>query len=321
MAPQLRIDNLSIEYPAARGKPPVLGVNNVSLEIQDGESVGLVGESGCGKTTLGNAIVGLVAPTKGKILLGDQVIASEGGVFADDTRKRIQMVFQDPFASLNPRITVGSAILEVLKVHNPGKPAGEMEARMQELMKMVGLRGDMVGRYPHEFSGGQRQRIGIARALAVGPSLIIADEPVSALDVSIQAHILNLLKKLQKQMHLTYLFVAHDLAVVRYMCDRIFVMYLGSIVESASSDDLFNNPSHPYTEVLLSAIPDVEKGLKSRKSGSQRIVPKGDVPSGSERIKGCPFHPRCHKAQEKCSIESPPEKKVSDGHISRCHFS
>ncbi|OVE74386.1 oligopeptide ABC transporter ATP-binding protein OppF, partial [bacterium B17] len=240
--------------------------------------------------------------------------------FSEDTRTKLQMFFQDPFASLIPRLTVGNALMEVLKVHNPGKSSENLGERMQELMKMVGLRGEMAGRYPHEFSGGQRQRIGVARALAVEPSLIIADEPVSALDVSIQAHILNLLKDLQNKMQLTYLFIAHDLAVVRYMCDRILVMYLGRIVESSPAEDLFSNPSHPYTEVLMSAIPDVEKGLQSRKSGSQRIVPKGDVPSGSERIRGCPFHPRCHKSQEKCVIEAPLEKKVSPGHMSRCHF-
>jgi oligopeptide transport system ATP-binding protein len=232
----------------------------------------------------------------------------------------VQMVFQDPFGSLNPRMSVGSSISEVLKVHRIVSGRKEFDARVRELLKAVGLEPEYSARYPHEFSGGQRQRIGIARALALRPVLLLADEPVSALDVSVQVQILNLLKDLQKEMGLSYLFIAHDLAVVKQMCDRVLVMYLGKIVESAVARDLFARSSHPYTEALLSAVPDVDKGLKSRTKGSTRIVLKGDVPSATERISGCPFHPRCHRAQPVCSKEVPTAMSCGKGHFSVCHF-
>jgi oligopeptide/dipeptide ABC transporter ATP-binding protein len=295
-------------------------VDGVSLTVDRGESVGLVGESGCGKTTLGNAVIGLVPATAGRIRFDEQDVGSFHGSALRRFRQRAQMVFQDPFGSLNPRMTVGGSIREVLRVHGLAETREDAARRAVELLQSVGLDPEYADRYPHEFSGGQRQRIGIARALALGPSLVIADEPVSALDVSVQVQILNLMKDLQERMKLAYLFIAHDLAVVRYMCSRVEVMYLGRIVESAPSAGLFDRPAHPYTEALLSAVPDVDKGLRSRTTGSRRIVLKGDVPSATEIIPGCPFHPRCHRATDLCSRGEPPRQEVGPRHTSVCHF-
>ncbi len=295
-------------------------VDGVSLTLEKGEILGLVGESGCGKSTIGNAIVRMVPVTEGGVHFNGQDVTALRGKSLKLFRQRTQMIFQDPFGSLNPRITIGNGIAEVLKVHKLVKTADECSSRVTELLRSVGLDAGYAARYPHEFSGGQRQRIGIARALALNPVLIIADEPVSALDVSVQVQILNLMKDLQKDRDLSYLFIAHDLAVVRYMCDRILVMYLGRIVELSPAMDLFAKPSHPYTEALLSAVPDVDKGLKSRTQGSSRIVLEGDVPSATERIPGCPFHPRCHRAKDICSKEVPAVKICGQDHFSVCHF-
>ena len=316
----LSIDGLKVTYGGESGKNPLRAVDGVSLDVGKGESVGLVGESGCGKSSLANAFMGLVPATGGTIAFQGNDVTAISGRSLKDFRTKVQMIFQDPLGSLNPRISVGGCLAEVCRLHNPGMGRAAVKDRVIELLDMVGLESVYANRYPHEFSGGQRQRIGIARALAVNPSLIIADEPVSALDVSVQVQILNLMKSLQKKMDLSYLFIAHDLAVVRYMCARICVMYLGRIVEASPAKALFDSPAHPYTEALLSAVPDVEKGLRTRSSGSERIVLTGDVPSAAEHISGCPFHTRCHRVQDICKSEVPPRKEVDEGRFAVCHF-
>jgi len=256
----LRVENLKVYFGSAR--QPVRAVDGVSFDLHAGESLGLVGESGCGKTTTGRAVMRLVTPTEGRILFEGEDIAHRSTRALAAYRKQVQMIFQDPYGSLNARMTVGAAIEEVLTVHRLGK-RNERAQRARELFESVGLDPAYMDRYPHEFSGGQRQRIGIARALAVNPRVVIADEPVSALDVSVQVQILNLIRDLQTRLHLSFLFVAHDLAVVRYVCDRILVMYQGRIVEQGEPDQLFTDPQHPYTQKLLAAVPDVEKGLNA----------------------------------------------------------
>ena len=268
--PLLEVEDLRVRFKAAGRNRELRAVDGVSFSVGRGESLGLVGESGCGKTTVGNAIIGLVPISGGHIKFDGKDMAGVRGGAQKRFRQQAQMIFQDPFGALNPRMSVGSSIAEVLKVHHLVRGRNERDARVAELLKAVGLESEYAWRYPHEFSGGQRQRIGIARALALRPALIIADEPVSALDVSVQAQILNLMKELQDKMSLSYLFIAHDLAVVRYMCDRILVMYLGKIVESGSSAELFTRPAHPYTEALLSAVPDVDKGMRIAK---RRVAP------------------------------------------------
>ncbi|MFC1461656.1 ABC transporter ATP-binding protein [Verrucomicrobiota bacterium] len=316
--PLLEINNLHVTFNIGRGTT-LRAVNGVTLNVGRGESVGLVGESGCGKSTLSNAVMKLVPVKAGKIVFDGQNVSSLRGGQLFRFRRRAQMIFQDPHGSLNPRLSVGSALDEVLMVHHMGTRK-ERRSRIGELLSTVGLEPDYAGRYPHEFSGGQRQRIGIARALALDPSLIIADEPVSALDVSVQVQILNLMKDLQEQRALAYLFIAHDLAVVRYMCDRIHVMYLGRIMESAGAEEIFANPAHPYTEALMAAIPDVEKGLLARKQGQRRILLKGESPTGIAPIEGCPFHPRCRYAEDICRTSLPEAREVGPGHMSLCHF-
>lgn len=306
-APLLQVENLAVHYGSDR--QPVRAVDGVSFTIAPGESVGLVGESGCGKTTLGHAVMRLCTPHQGRILYQQQDVSTRYGRALKAYRKQVQMIFQDPYGALNARMTVGHALQEALQVHRIG-PRRERRDRAAALFQAVGLDPLYLDRYPHEFSGGQRQRIGIARALAVDPRLIIADEPVSALDVSVQVQILNLLKDLQKDRNLAYLFVAHDLAVVRYVCDRILVMYLGRIVESGSPGEILARPKHPYTQALLSAVPDVEKGL--RHGVGQRLPLRGDVPSPAARIRGCPFHPRCPLAQDRCRQEAP-QLRIADG--------
>ncbi len=315
--PLLKVEDLRVYFGKARA--PVRAVDGVSFGIQPGESIGLVGESGCGKTTLGRAIMRLLPVRSGRIDFGGRDIAPLRDRELRAYRKNGQMIFQDPYGSLNARMSVGGAIEEVLRLHRLGDRTSRRK-RAQELFQAVGLDPSYMDRYPHEFSGGQRQRIGIARALAVDPKLIIADEPVSALDVSVQVQILNLMKDLQREMNLAYLFVAHDLAVVRYVCDRILVMYLGKIVESGTPEEIFTQPTHPYTQALLSAVPDVDKGLKARHGGSDRIVLKGDVPSPTRKIPGCPFHPRCPMAQDRCRAEVPEWREIRPGQWSACHF-
>ncbi|TNJ39662.1 ATP-binding cassette domain-containing protein [Chlorobaculum thiosulfatiphilum] len=316
----LSVSGLKVHFPVRNsglsgGKQVAKAVNGVSFEVFRGETLGLVGESGCGKTTLGRSIVRLVQPSKGgKIVFCGRDITDLGNREFRPLRTEMQMIFQDPFGSLNPRLTVGQTLGEVLKVHGITKGASATARKIDQLLDTVGLNRDYANRYPHEFSGGQRQRVGIARALAVNPSFIICDEPVSALDVSIQSQIINLLKDLQRELGLTYLFIAHDLSVVEYISDRVAVMYLGKIVEIADAGTLYASPKHPYTQALLSAIPMPELGHKR-----ERIVLKGDLPGPLSIPDGCSFHPRCPFAKEECRkrepellpLEDDPSHKVS----------
>ncbi len=316
----LEVHDLRVAYDVrdAHGRAARLrAVDGVSLAVEPGESVGVVGESGCGKTTLGQAVLRLVPIASGRVVFDGEDVSALRGANLKRFRRRAQMVFQDPFGSLNPRLSVGGAIEEVLAVHRLA-PRRDRRSRARDLFRQVGLDPVYVDRYPHEFSGGQRQRIGIARALALDPALIIADEPVSALDVSVQVQILNLMKDLQSQRGLAYLFIAHDLAVVRYMCRRILVMYLGVVMESGGGDELFRRPAHPYTEALISAVPDVDRGLEG--GDSRRIILKGDVPSAMQVPSGCRFHPRCPRAEAICASQAPEPREVSPGHRSACHF-
>jgi oligopeptide transport system ATP-binding protein len=294
----------------------VKAVDDVSFTMQPGETLGLVGESGCGKTTLGRAIVKLVEPTSGSVLFEGEDIAHLNRETLRARRRKFQMIFQDPYGSLNPRLTVSQIIGEPIDIHQLAENAAAREKRIIELLKAVGLDAGHAQRYPHEFSGGQRQRIGIARALAVEPGLIVCDEPVSALDVSVQAQIINLLQDLQKQRGIAYLFVAHDLAVVEHISRRVMVMYLGKVVETADAKSIIGAPKHPYTQALISAVPVVDPESKRK-----RIVLPGDVPSPINPPKGCPFHPRCPIAEHpRCSTEVPALRELTPGHWASCHF-
>jgi oligopeptide/dipeptide ABC transporter ATP-binding protein len=315
----LSVRDLKKHFPIRKGLfaktvGQVKAVDGVSFDLAKGEVLGLVGESGCGKTTTGRVILRLIEATAGKVMFEGQDVLALGKRDLRAMRRRMQIVFQDPYSSLNPRLTVGSMIEEALAIHNLAKGAKAKE-RVAELLTLVGLSPQHARRYPHEFSGGQRQRIGVARALAVDPRLIIADEPVSALDVSIQAQILNLLGDLKKDLGLTYIFIAHDLAVVEHISDRVAVMYLGRIVELASSRALYKQPLHPYTKALLSAIPIAEPSRKR-----ERIVLTGDVPSPANPPSGCHFHPRCFMARERCKVDVPALREIEPGHWSACHF-
>jgi peptide/nickel transport system ATP-binding protein len=297
----------------------IKAVDGVSLEIQRGETLGLVGESGCGKSTVGRAILRLYDPTAGRIIFDGQDITTLGEAELRPLRRRMQMVFQDPYASLNPRHSVNRMISEPMRVHGM---AGRRDSnrRVRELLETVGLPADAASRYPHEFSGGQRQRIGVARALALNPDFIVADEPVSALDVSIQAQIINLLENLQREFELTYLFIAHDLAVVRHISDRIAVMYLGSIVEISPAEELYDNPLHPYTISLLSAVPIPDPEVEMQRQ-QQAILLPGDLPSPANPPPACRFHTRCPFIQPtRCETDVPALRKLSDGHLVACHW-
>ncbi|MBU4200695.1 MAG: ABC transporter ATP-binding protein [Verrucomicrobia bacterium] len=315
--PLLEVENLRVTF----GSPqqPVRAVDGISFSMQRGESVGLVGESGCGKSTTGRAILRLVPIQAGAIRMEGQDIGALKGRALKAFRRKAQMVFQDPFGSLNPKMTVGAALEEPLEIHFR-MPANERRARVAELLKSVELDPGAARRYPHEFSGGQRQRIGIARALALDPALVIADEPVSALDVSVQAQILNLLKIICCQRQCALLLIAHDLAVVRYMCARVLVMYRGRIMEAGPVGDFFLHPAHPYTEALLAAVPDVRKRLVGRLPADARAALKGDVPAVTGNTTGCPLQARCPRTVPRCRKEYPALREVKPGRKSACHF-
>jgi len=316
--PLLEVTDLKTWYPVKgawfQPKQFVRAVDGVSLFLEAGETIGLVGESGCGKSSLGRTIIRLEDAHAGKVLVNGQNLLEASGSELRNMRKKIQMIFQDPYASLNPRMTVFKMIDEVLNLHTPLKQQQRAD-RIAELLDMVGLKTEHMPRYPHQFSGGQRQRVGIARALAVEPQLIIADEPVSALDVSVQAQIINLLAEIQEKTGISYLFIAHDLAVVEHVSKRIMVMYLGKIVEDGEGEEVCKNPKHPYTRALLSAVPTLDSETRRH-----RIILPGDVPSPLNPPPGCPFHPRCPIVQEKCRKEMPQLVNLGSNHCSACHF-
>jgi oligopeptide transport system ATP-binding protein len=317
----LEIEDLKMHFPISEGiifqrkVGAVKAVDGLSFAIKKGETLGMVGESGCGKSTTGRAILQLYRPTAGKVKFKGNDLTQLKGEDLRKMRRNMQIIFQDPYASLNPRMTVGNIIGEPLEVHNLASGKAKQD-RVRELLSIVGLNPNYVNRYPHEFSGGQRQRIGIARALAVDPEFIVADEPVSALDVSIQAQVVNLMEDLQSKFGLTYLFIAHDLSVVKHISDRIAVMYLGKIAELADSNELYEMPSHPYTQALLSAIPIPDPVLEEKR---QRIILEGDVPSPINPPSGCHFRTRCPLAQEVCTTE-PAFREIKEGHFVACHF-
>ena len=319
----LDVQNLKQYFPIKRGlmqvsKGYVKAIDGVSFHIRDGETLGLVGESGCGKTTTGRCILRVIEPTAGKVVFrhaGEEIVMTElGRRQLKDLRKNMQMIFQDPYASLNPRMTIMEIIGEPLTIHGIAR-GRELEGRVSQVLLQVGLKTEHLRRYPHSFSGGQRQRIGIARALILNPKLVICDEPVSALDVSIQAQIINLLQDLQEEFSLTYLFIAHDMSVVKHICVRIAVMYVGKLVELAPTKELIRNPKHPYTEALLSAVPRPNPHYRSR-----RIIMSGETPDPSNPAPGCTFHPRCRYAKDVCKGETPALVPVAENHYASCHF-
>ncbi|KYO66946.1 ABC transporter ATP-binding protein [Thermovenabulum gondwanense] len=315
----LEVKNLTKHFEVGTGffgsKKIVHAVEDVTFKLFESETLGIVGESGSGKSTLARLITGLINATSGQVIYKGKDITGYKKAVDNQIPKEIQMVFQDPYASLNPRIRIGDAIAEPIAVHKVISEKKEIRAEVERLLKLVGLQPEMYDRFPHEFSGGQRQRIVIARALALRPRILICDEAVSALDVSIQAQILNLFNQLKRKLNLTYIFIGHDLSVVRYISDRIMVMYLGEIVELAAADDIFNKKFHPYTQALISAIPEISPTFKS-----QRIILEGDIPSPIDPPKGCKFNTRCFKSKEICKNQHPVLKEVLPGHYVRCHF-
>ena len=318
--PLLRVDNLVKHFPVkggvfARTVDRVHAVDGVSFEVEAGETLGLVGESGCGKSTTGRCILRLIEPTSGAVWFGGKNVTELDTKSLRAMCREMQIIFQDPYASLNPRMTVGAIIGEALIIHGLAKTRREFEQRVAQLLETVGLHPQHMRRYPHEFSGGQRQRIGIARALAVSPRLIVCDEPVSALDVSIQAQVINLLEDLQDTFRLTYVFIAHDLSVVEHISTRIAVMYLGRIVEIAPARQLYTSPRHPYTEALLSAVPIPDPAVKRT-----RVVLQGDVPNPIRPPAGCHFHPRCPHVMDRCRVETPLLREIEPGRKAACHL-
>ncbi|MEU9110365.1 dipeptide ABC transporter ATP-binding protein [Streptomyces sp. NPDC048483] len=329
--PILEIRDLVKHYPLTQGVlfkkhvGAVKAVDGVSFDLRKGETLGIVGESGCGKSTLAKMLVGLERPTSGQIRYQGRDISTLSGRAMKEVRRNIQMVFQDPYTSLNPRMTVGDIVGEPYEIHPEVAPKGDRRKRVQELLDVVGLNPEYINRYPHQFSGGQRQRIGIARGLALRPEIIVADEPVSALDVSVQAQVVNLLEGLQDEFDLSYVFIAHDLSVVRHISDRVAVMYLGRLAETGTDEQIYDHPTHPYTQALLSAVPVPDPEARERR---ERILLAGDVPSPANPPSGCRFRTRCWKAQALCAevvppLEVPAEFRESEGpakHASACHF-
>jgi len=329
--PVLEVRGLVKHFPLTQGVVikrqvgAVKAVDGVSFAVRRGETYGLVGESGCGKSTVARLVTHLETPTAGQILYKGEDVTGLSGKALKAVRRNIQMVFQDPYTSLNPRMTVGDIVGEPFEIHPEVAPKGERRRRVQELLDVVGLNPEYINRYPHQFSGGQRQRIGIARGLALRPEVIVADEPVSALDVSVQAQVVNLLQRLQAEFELSYVVIAHDLSVVRHIADRVGVMYLGRIVESGTDTEIYDHPTHPYTQALLSAVPVPDPEVEQRRT---RIVLQGDVPSPADPPSGCHFRTRCWKAQQRCAAEEPlltvPEglgdRPGPAGHPSACHF-
>lgn len=320
--PLLQVKNLTKHFPIMRGLivqkqvGAVHAVDDVSFEVYKGETLGLVGESGCGKSTTGRTILQLHKPTSGKVFYNDVELTTASNQKMREMRRNMQIIFQDPYASLNPRMTVGNIISEPLEVHNIGSKRERLE-RVRDLLNLVRLNPYFINRYPHEFSGGQRQRISVARALALQPEFIVCDEPISALDVSIQAQVVNLLEELQAEFGLTYLFIAHDLSMVRHISDRVAVMYLGKIAELAARDELYDHPLHPYTQALLSAVP-IPDPLKE--ASRERVILKGDVPSPVNPPSGCRFHTRCPIAEPNCSEEVPEFRELLPNHWVACHY-
>ncbi len=316
----LSVNDLKMHFPIRKGilrrtVGYVRAVDGVSFDVKAGETFGLVGESGCGKTTTGRSILRLIEPSGGQVFFNGKNVTKLSNVEMRKIRSEMQIVFQDPYGSLNPRYTVQQTLEEPMIIHNLYKSAAERKKRAMELLEVVGLSTSRMNRYPHEFSGGQRQRIGIARALAVNPKLIIADEPVSALDVSVQSQVLNLLDDLQKEFHLTYVFIAHDLSVVKHISNRVGVMYLGKMVELAESDSLYEKPLHPYTRALLSAVP-----IPNPEAKRERIILQGDLPSPANPPSGCYFHPRCQSCMDICKTTAPEWKEIEPGHFAACHL-
>jgi oligopeptide transport system ATP-binding protein len=321
----LSAQNLVKHYPIRKGvlrrvQGQVKAVDGVSFDLHKGETLGIVGESGCGKSTLGRLLMRLEEPTDGKVMFEGEDFSGASGREMRRLRRNIQIVFQDPYTSLNPRMTVGDIIGEPFEIHPDVVPKGGRRARVQELLALVGLSPEHINRYPHQFSGGQRQRIGIARGIALNPKVLVCDEPVSALDVSVQAQVVNLMEQLQDELGLAYVFIAHDLSVVRHISDRVGVMYLGKMAELGTEDEVYSRPTHPYTQALLSAVPVPDPTLRGKR---EQIVLEGDVPSPANPPSGCRFHTRCFKAQDRCSTEEPQlevRADGGDGHLSACHF-